>query len=92
MRVVSLCPSITETLVAIGGLPALKGVTRYCTRPKGLLWGVPRAYESQGFHAMAWGPQGDLYCAFGDAGPPERWRHWTIWSTSNAPGTIMHRA
>ena len=42
MRVVSLCPSITETLVAIGGLPALKGVTRYCTRPKGLLWGVPR--------------------------------------------------
>jgi len=42
MRVVSLCPSITETLVAIGGLSALKGVTRYCTRPKGLLWGVPR--------------------------------------------------
>jgi ABC-type Fe3+-hydroxamate transport system substrate-binding protein len=42
VRVVSLCPSITETLVAIGGLPSLAGVTRYCTRPKGLLWGVPR--------------------------------------------------
>jgi ABC-type Fe3+-hydroxamate transport system substrate-binding protein len=42
MRVVSLCPSITETLVAIGGLKSLAGVTRYCTRPKGLLWGVPR--------------------------------------------------
>jgi iron complex transport system substrate-binding protein len=42
MRVVSLCPSITETLVAIGGLPSLAGVTKYCTRPKGLLWGVPR--------------------------------------------------
>ncbi|HEX4441709.1 MAG TPA: helical backbone metal receptor [Thermoanaerobaculia bacterium] len=42
MRVVSLCPSITETLVAIGGLPSLAAVTRYCTRPKGLLWSVPR--------------------------------------------------
>jgi len=42
MRVVSLCPSITETLVAIGGLRSLAGITRYCTRPKGMLWGVPR--------------------------------------------------
>ena len=41
-RVVSLCPSITETIVAIGGLKLLAGVTRYCTRPKGMLWGVPR--------------------------------------------------
>jgi ABC-type Fe3+-hydroxamate transport system substrate-binding protein len=41
-RVVSLCPSITETLVAIGGLSRLVGVTRYCVRPKGLLWGLPR--------------------------------------------------
>jgi len=42
LRVVSLCPSITETLVSIGGLKSLAGVTRYCTRPKGLLWGLPR--------------------------------------------------
>jgi ABC-type Fe3+-hydroxamate transport system substrate-binding protein len=41
-RVVSLCPSITETIVAIGGLKCLAGVTRYCTRPKGMLWGLPR--------------------------------------------------
>jgi ABC-type Fe3+-hydroxamate transport system substrate-binding protein len=40
--VVSLCPSITETIVAIGGLKAIAGVTRYCTRPSGMLWGVPR--------------------------------------------------
>ncbi len=39
---VSLCPSITETIVAIGGLKALVGVTRYCTRPSGMLWGLPR--------------------------------------------------
>jgi iron complex transport system substrate-binding protein len=41
-RVVSLCPSITETLVAIGGLKRLVGATRYCVRPKGMLWGLPR--------------------------------------------------
>jgi ABC-type Fe3+-hydroxamate transport system substrate-binding protein len=41
-RVVSLCPSITETVVAIGGLRCLVGVTRYCTRPRGMLWGLPR--------------------------------------------------
>ena len=41
-RVVSLCPSITETLVAVGGLSRLAAATRFCTRPKGLLWGLPR--------------------------------------------------
>lgn len=41
-RVVSLCPSITETLVAIGALQRLVAATRYCTRPKGILWGLPR--------------------------------------------------
>jgi ABC-type Fe3+-hydroxamate transport system substrate-binding protein len=41
-RIVSLCPSITETLVAIGGLKRLVAATRYCVRPKGMLWGLPR--------------------------------------------------
>jgi ABC-type Fe3+-hydroxamate transport system substrate-binding protein len=41
-RIVSLCPSITETLVAIGARRRLVGVTRYCVRPQGLLWGLPR--------------------------------------------------
>jgi len=41
-RVVSLCPSITETLVAIGGLRKLVAATRFCVRPEGLLWGLPR--------------------------------------------------
>lgn len=41
-RIVSLCPSITETLVAIGGRRRLVGVTRFCVRPQGLLWGLPR--------------------------------------------------
>jgi iron complex transport system substrate-binding protein len=42
MKVVSLCPSITETLVALGGRRHLAAVTRFCTRPRGLLWGLPR--------------------------------------------------
>lgn len=41
-RVVSLCPSITETLVSIGGYRRLVAATRYCVRPKGMLWGLPR--------------------------------------------------
>jgi ABC-type Fe3+-hydroxamate transport system substrate-binding protein len=34
MRLVSLCPSITESLVAFGLLDELVGVTRYCIHPK----------------------------------------------------------
>ena len=41
-RIVSLCPSITETIVALGGLKRLAAATRYCVRPQGLLWGLPR--------------------------------------------------
>jgi ABC-type Fe3+-hydroxamate transport system substrate-binding protein len=41
-RIVSLCPSITETLVAIGGLVELVAATRFCVRPQGLLRGLPR--------------------------------------------------
>jgi ABC-type Fe3+-hydroxamate transport system substrate-binding protein len=41
-RVVSLCPSITETLVEIGARDALVAATRYCTRPKGVLRGLSR--------------------------------------------------
>ena len=41
-RVVSLCPSITETLVAIGARDLLVAATRYCTRPRGVLRGLPR--------------------------------------------------
>ena len=41
-RIVSLCPSITETLVAIGGYGRLVAATRFCVRPEGMLWGLPR--------------------------------------------------
>lgn len=34
VRIVSLCPSITESLVAVGLADALVGVTRYCVHPR----------------------------------------------------------
>jgi ABC-type Fe3+-hydroxamate transport system substrate-binding protein len=41
-RVVSLCPSITETLVAIGARSLLVGATRFCVRPRESLRGLAR--------------------------------------------------
>lgn len=42
MRVVSLCPSITESLVALGLRGELVGVTRWCVHPAEALRGVAR--------------------------------------------------
>jgi ABC-type Fe3+-hydroxamate transport system substrate-binding protein len=42
VRLVSLCPSITESLVALGAGADLAGVTRYCVHPREALSGVPR--------------------------------------------------
>jgi iron complex transport system substrate-binding protein len=42
VRIVSLCPSITESLVALGLRDALVGVTRYCIHPREALAGIPR--------------------------------------------------
>lgn len=42
MRLVSLCPSITESLAAFGLARDLVGITRYCTHPREALRGIPR--------------------------------------------------
>ena len=42
MRVVTRCPSITETLVELRLGDALVGRTRYCIHPKDALAGIPR--------------------------------------------------
>ncbi len=42
MRIVSLCPSTTETLAAFGLLPALVGVTRFCIHPAAGVAAVPK--------------------------------------------------
>jgi hypothetical protein len=43
-------------------------------QPVKLIWGVPRGDPQQGFRALAWGPQGDLYFALG----ADRWGYWTF--------------
>lgn len=40
MRVVSLCPSITESLIALGAADDLVGVTRYCIHPREVVRGL----------------------------------------------------
>lgn len=42
MRIVSLCPSTTESLVALGLGGSLVGVTRYCVHPREALEGIAR--------------------------------------------------
>lgn len=42
VRLVSLCPSITESLAALGLAGELVGVTRYCVHPRAALAGVAR--------------------------------------------------
>jgi ABC-type Fe3+-hydroxamate transport system substrate-binding protein len=41
-RIVSLVPSLTETLVLMGAGDLLVGVTRYCIHPRKTLAGIPR--------------------------------------------------
>jgi hypothetical protein len=41
-------------------------VKRQGLRPERLLWGIPRYHVHQCFHALAWGPEGDLYISMGD--------------------------
>ena len=42
MRIVSLCPSVTESLVVLGLGGSLVGVTRYCVHPREALQGIAR--------------------------------------------------
>lgn len=54
---------------------------------KRLIWGVPMGHVHQCFHALAWGPEGDLYLSmgdpvtnYGDFNRPDHWMHWTFFS------------
>ena len=42
MRIVSLCPSITESLLALGLADSLAGVTRYCVHPRETTSRIPK--------------------------------------------------
>jgi putative heme-binding domain-containing protein len=62
-------------------------VQREGLKPQRLLWGVPHYHPHQCFHALAWGPEGDLYISmgdmlvhYGDFDRPDHWGHWTFFS------------
>jgi putative heme-binding domain-containing protein len=74
------------TVSALYVLPG--GVTqREALQVKRLVWGVPLGHVHQCFHALAWGPEGDLYLSmgdpvvsYGDFSRPDHWCHWTFFS------------
>jgi putative heme-binding domain-containing protein len=68
-------------------------VKRHDLQPKKLLWGVPRYHVHQCFHALAWGPEGDLYISmgdtlvhYGDFERPDHWGHWTFFTPAVKDG------
>ena len=68
-------------------------VKRQGLQPKRLLWGVPRYHVHQCFHALAWGPEGDLYVSmgdtlvhYGDFDRPDHWGHWTFFTPEDKAG------
>jgi putative heme-binding domain-containing protein len=69
-------------------------IQRTDLHPKRLAWGVPRGHVHQCFHALAWGPEGDLYISMGDPlwyyGDFERADHWGFWNFHVQPeGTLV---
>lgn len=63
-------------------------------KPKRLLWGMPMLpyyEEHQGLHALAFGPEGDLYVSLGDNlvqygnfRRADHWGHWTFYHGDKA--------
>jgi putative heme-binding domain-containing protein len=74
--------TVSALYVVPGGVTRRDGL-----RPERLLWGVPLGHVHQCFHALAWGPEGDLYLSmgdplwyYGDFDRPDHWGHWTFFS------------
>jgi ABC-type Fe3+-hydroxamate transport system substrate-binding protein len=58
-RIVSLVPSVTETLIELGAGPQIAGVTDYCIHPAEAVAGIPKVGGTKGFSAervIALGP------------------------------------
>ncbi len=54
---------------------------------------MPRYHVHQCFHALAWGPEGDLYISmgdtlvhYGDFDRPDHWGHWTFFTPTQPEG------
>lgn len=58
--------------------------------PQRLVWGIPLGHVHQCFHALAWGPEGDLYMTlgdplwyYGDFRRPDHFGHWNFYAQPN---------
>ena len=81
----------THTAIYIleGGVHKRSGL-----KPKRLVWGMPMLpffEEHQGIHALAFGPEGDLYFSlgdnlvnYGDFKRADHWGHWTFFHGNGA--------
>lgn len=74
--------TVSALYVLPGGVSEREGL-----KPRRLVWGVPLGHVHQCFHALAWGPEGDLYLSMGDPvvsygnfNRPDHWCHWTFFS------------
>lgn len=75
------------TVSAIYRLPGAAATDVAKVKPERILWGVPLGHVHQCFHALAWGPDGDLYISmgdpvtsYGDFNRPDHWVHWTMFN------------
>ncbi len=72
MRIISLCPSITESLVALGLAPRLVGVTRYCVHPREVTAGIRKVGGTKDpDHATIRSLEPDLVFANAEENRPE---------------------
>jgi putative heme-binding domain-containing protein len=74
--------TVSALYVLPGGVTQREGL-----QVRRLIWGVPLGHVHQCFHALAWGPEGDLYLSmgdpyvsYGDFNRPDHWCHWTFFS------------
>ncbi len=86
-------------VLTISALYVIPGgaVKRTDLRPRKLVWGIPMGHVHQCFHALAWGPEGDLYLSlgdplwyYGDFSRPDHWGYWTFFSQPQGTKTPYH--
>lgn len=74
-------------VLTVSALYVIPGAVTHRTAltPRRLLWGVPLGHVHQCFHALQWGPEGDLYISmgdpvtsYGDFNRADHWMHWTF--------------
>lgn len=81
--------TVSALYIMPGGVTKREGL-----EARRLIWGVPLGHVHQCFHALAWGPEGDLYLSmgdpvvsYGDFNRPDHWCHWTFFSQPHDTAT-----